>query len=166
MNKRLINKKLTNKRLVNKKLRNRGATLLAAGALVCGSSLTLGATDAAAAGWTFDKSAVSANGSFTIAAYYDGTYAGLMEWNADPIDASNIPGDAFRVLDRLADGWGMEATMISPVTGRVATTRGHAAVYYSPWNTGNLTEGTAVYIQLCAVKGDYSACSLAYSGRA
>ncbi|MER5184579.1 hypothetical protein ABT009_40810 [Streptomyces sp. NPDC002896] len=151
---------------MRKRLRNRVATLLAASALMCGSSLTLGATNAAAAGWTFEKGAVSSNGSFSIGAYYNGTYAGAMVWNADPLNGGSIPGDAFQVVDRLSDGRGMEATMISPTTGRVATTRGHEATYYSPWNTGNLDEGTPVYIQLCAVKGDYADCSLAYSGHA
>jgi hypothetical protein len=110
---------------------------------------------------------VSETGSFTIAAYYNGTYAGLMEWNADPIvfPDMTIPGDAFQVLDRLSDGCGMEATMISPEY-RMATTRGHSAVYYSPWQTDDLDEGAKVFIQLCAVKGDYSSCSLTYSGHA
>lgn len=56
--------------------------------------------------------------------------------------------------------------MISPVTGRVATTHGHSATYYSDWNSGNLAEDTTVYIQLCAVKGTTEDCSAAYSGHA
>ena len=149
---------------MSKRLRNRVVTLLAASALFVGGSVTLGATNAAAADWTFKKSAVSSNGSFTIAAYKSGTYAGVMVWNADP--SGSIPGDAFQVVDRLGDGWGMEASMIHPTTGRVATTRGHSAVYFSPWNSGNLTEGTDVYIQLCAVQGTSADCSLAYGGHA
>ncbi|CAM5300414.1 hypothetical protein SGLAM104S_05399 [Streptomyces glaucescens] len=52
-----------------------------------------------------------------------------MDWTADPIvfPDMTIPGDAFQVLDRLSDGYGMEATMISPKC-RMATTRGHSAV--------------------------------------
>lgn len=88
-----------------------------------------------------------------------------MTWNADP-GCCGIPGDAFPVADVYGDGWGMEASMISPVTGRVATTRGHSATYYSDWNSGNLAEGTTVYIQLCAVKGTTEDCSAAYSGHA
>ncbi|MCX4973127.1 hypothetical protein [Streptomyces sp. NBC_00620] len=145
--------------------KSRVFTLLAASALLAGGSLTVGATNAAAADWTFSKSAVSDNGSFSITSYYNGTYAGAMVWNADP-GCCGIPGDAFQVVDVLSDGRGMEAKMVSPVTGRVATTRGHAATYTSPWNTGDLTEGTAVYIQLCAVVGTYADCSLGYSGRA
>ncbi len=77
----------------------------------------------------FEKSAAAENGSFSITAYHTGTYAGLMDWTADPIvfPDMTIPGDAFQVLDRLSDGYGMEATMISPEC-RMATTRGHSAV--------------------------------------
>ncbi|MFE7767221.1 hypothetical protein [Streptomyces sp. NPDC057438] len=148
-------------------MNKRFATLLAACAFTVGSSLTLGAGHAQAESFTFEKSGVSSEGSFTIAAYYNGTYAGLMEWRGDPIpdDPEHEPGDAFRVLDRLSDGYGMEATMISPEYRR-ATTRGHSAVYHSPWQSGDLTEGTKVFIQLCAVKGSYESCSLAYSGHA
>ncbi|MFJ4848344.1 MULTISPECIES: hypothetical protein [unclassified Streptomyces] len=146
------------------KLRNRVVTLLAATALVGGTSLTLGATNAAAANFTFSKSAVSSSGSFTIAAYNNGTYAGLMEWNADPVDDN--PGDAFRVSDWLGDGFGMEARMVDPSTGRSATTRGHDAKYTSGWNSGNLDEGTLVFMQLCAVQGLSEHCSLAYQGHA
>ncbi|MFG2344810.1 hypothetical protein [Streptomyces phaeochromogenes] len=149
---------------MRKRLRNRVVTLLAASTLLVGGSVTFGATNAAAASWTFEKSAVSSTGSFTIAAYNSGHYAGIMEWNADPV--GNIPGDAFQVGDFYGDGWGMEASMISPVTGRVATTRGHSATYYSDWNSGNLAEGTAVYIQLCAVQGSTEDCSAVYSGHA
>ncbi|MEV3857897.1 hypothetical protein AB0J38_26660 [Streptomyces sp. NPDC050095] len=150
---------------MKKNLRNRLATLLAASALIGGTTLTLGASDAAAASdWTFSKGGVDSEGGFTIAAYYHGNYAGVMVWNADPV--GSIPGDAFQVGDVGSDGWGMEASMIVPTSSRTATTRGHAAVYYSQWNTGNLDEGTAVYIQLCAVKDAYSSCSLAYGGHA
>ncbi|MGX5182350.1 hypothetical protein ACWKT5_05880 [Streptomyces avermitilis] len=148
---------------MKKRLRTRAITFLAASALTGATSLTLGAPDAAAASWTFEKTTV-VDGSFAIAAYYNGTYAGIMEWNEDP--NGPIPGDAFRVSDYNADGYGMEATMISPVTGRVATTRGHASPYTSAWNTGDLAEGTTVYIQLCAVKGDAFSCSFSYSGHA
>ncbi|MFD5075464.1 hypothetical protein [Streptomyces sp. NPDC058371] len=150
---------------MRKQLRNRVVTLLAASALFIGGSVTLGATNAAAADWTFEKGAVSADGSFSIAAYNSGTYAGAMVWNADP-GCCDIPGDAFQVVDRYADGWGMEASMIDPTTGRVATTRGHSSPYSSPWNSGNLAEGTTVYIQLCAVQGSSWDCSIAYSGHA
>ncbi|KRD17602.1 hypothetical protein ASE41_23345 [Streptomyces sp. Root264] len=140
-------------------------TLLAASALFAGSCLTLGATDAAAADWTFKKSSGD-DGSFSITAYNpSGTYAGAMVWNANP-GCCDIPGDAFQVIDRLSDTWGMEAKMIVPVTGRKATTRGHEAVYTSPWNTGDLTEGASVAIQLCAVKGTSSHCSIGYTGHA
>ncbi|GGQ97450.1 hypothetical protein ACIRPJ_33265 [Streptomyces asoensis] len=148
------------------KMKSRIATLLAATAMTVGASVTLGTTDAAAASWTFQKSSVSSDGSFSIVAYNDGSYAGVMVWNADP-GCCDIPGDAFNVYDKLADGWGMEASMIIPISAdRVATTRGHGAGYTSPWNTGNLAEGTEVAIQLCAVKGEAFSCSAAYTGHA
>ncbi|WP_446045307.1 hypothetical protein [Streptomyces olivaceus] len=150
---------------MNKRLTRRAGTLLATSALLFGTSVMLGATEAAAAQWTFKKVAVSSNGSFSIGAYNNGTYAGAMTWNADPV-TGGAPGDSFQVVDRLSDGWGMEAHMTSPVSGRTATTRGHTAVYYSPWNTKDLTEGTSVYIQLCAFKGSSERCSVAYSGHA
>ncbi|MEV0223129.1 hypothetical protein [Streptomyces sp. NPDC050704] len=150
---------------MTRRLRSRFGTLLAASALFVGGSVTVGATNAAAVDWTFSKSAVSADGSFSITSYYGGAVAGVMKWNADP-GCCGIPGDAFQVADRLSDGRGMEAKMISPATGRVATTRGHAATYVSPWNTGDLAEGTTVQFQLCAVVGIYSTCSLGYGGHA
>ncbi|MER6564350.1 hypothetical protein ABT300_42895 [Streptomyces sp. NPDC001027] len=74
------------------KMRDRFATLLAATVMTVGASLTLGTTGAAAASWTFKKTAASSDGSFAIAAYNDGAYAGVMVWNADP--SGPIPGDA------------------------------------------------------------------------
>ncbi|MFC8197996.1 hypothetical protein ACFWBR_36905 [Streptomyces sp. NPDC060006] len=145
--------------------KNRVLTLLAASALLAGSCLTLGATNAAAADWTFEKNGPEDDGSFQIVAYHpNGRVAGTMGWNADPLP--NIPGDAFSVTDVLADTWGMEAKMIVPVSSRKATTRGHEAIYTSPWSTGDLTEGARVAIQLCAVKGTSSHCSIAYTGHA
>jgi hypothetical protein len=149
---------------MNQKTRNRVGTFLATSALVLGTSLTLGATDAAAADFTFSKSSVSADGSFTVDVYYLGDLAGWMEWNGDP-DGSQ-PGDAFRVVDWSSDGFGIEARMIDPTPGRYATTRGETAIYYSGWNTGNLAEGTEVFIQVCAIKGTGSWCSIAYQGHA
>ncbi|MGQ4364251.1 hypothetical protein [Streptomyces sp. SAS_272] len=144
--------------------KNRVFTLLAASALLAGSCLTLGATDAAAADWTFTKSD-EGGGSFQIVARNaSGRVAGTMSWVADPLP--NIPGDSFSVTDVLSDTWGIEAKMVVPVTGRTATTRGQKAVYTSPWNTGDLREGAQVSIQLCVVKGTSSHCSIAYTGHA
>ena len=146
--------------------KNRVLTLLAASALLAGSFLTFGATNAAAADWTFKKTGPEDDGSFQIVAYNpSGKVAGVMNWNANPLPG-NIPGDAFYVYDALSDTWGMEAKMISPVTGRKATTRGHEAPYGSPYSTGDLREGTTVAIQLCVVKGTSSHCSIAYTGHA
>ncbi|MER5384012.1 hypothetical protein ABT040_27710 [Streptomyces sp. NPDC002688] len=149
---------------MNQKMRSRVGTFLATSALVVGTSLTLGATDAAAADFTFSKSGVSADGSFDVKVYYGGDHAGTMQWNGDP--SGSEPGDAFRVKDVLADGFGIEARMIDPTTGRYATTRGEPSPYTSGWNTGNLDEGTEVFIQVCAIKGTGAWCSIAYQGHA
>jgi hypothetical protein len=149
---------------MNQKMRSRVASFLAASVLVGGTSLTLGATDAAAADFTFSKSSVSADGSFKVEVYYGGDHAGTMEWNGDP--SGSEPGDAFRVVDWSADGFGIEARMVDPTTGRYATTRGEPSVYYSGWSTGNLAEGTEVFIQVCGIKGTGSWCSIAYEGHA
>ncbi|WP_328839500.1 hypothetical protein [Streptomyces europaeiscabiei] len=146
--------------------KNRVFTLLATSALLAGSSLTLGATNAAAADWTFAKHEGTGAGDFSATVRNpSGARAGALVWNANP-GCCGIPGDAFQVLDLLSDTWGIEATMIVPVTGRKATTRGREAPYTSPWNTGDLREGTKVAIQLCAVRGDSKHCSIAYTGNA
>ncbi|MEU5195239.1 hypothetical protein AB0G86_14455 [Streptomyces scabiei] len=139
--------------------KNRVFTLLAASALLAGSSLTLGVTNAAAADWTFKKDD-EGGGSFSIVAYNpSGQPSGVMEWVAE--------GDMFRVSDSRSDTWGLEAKMIIPAaTGRTATTRGKEAPYTSAWNTGDLREGAQVSIQLCVVKGTSSHCGLAYTGHA
>lgn len=146
--------------------KNRVLTLLAASALFAGSCLTLGATNAAAADWTFKKAGSETDGSFHIVAYNpSGEVAGTMDWDANPLPGGE-PGDAFRVSDHLEDSWGMEATMTAPVAGLKATTRGQAAPYRSPWTRRDLREGTPVSIRLCAVRGTSSHCGGVYSGHA
>ncbi|WP_329347344.1 hypothetical protein OG226_01070 [Streptomyces sp. NBC_01261] len=83
--------------------------------------------------------------------------AGTAEWWADP--SGSRPGDALTATDILGDGYGIEAHLS---TGRVASTRGHDAIY-SVTATGNLTEGNTYTMWVCVVKGDYSKCSSTYS---
>ncbi|MGW1891563.1 hypothetical protein ACWCP6_15085 [Streptomyces sp. NPDC002004] len=142
--------------------KNRLITFLTTSALLAGASLTFGANNAAAADFTFEKGKLWDDGSFTVVAYNNGKYAGLAEWNADPgVDA---PGDALRAVDPLADGWGVEAHLLDP--SRVASTRGHDARYISPWKSGDIPEGTKVWVRLCMVKGDLEDCTIFYSGHA
>ncbi|MFF3612644.1 hypothetical protein [Streptomyces sp. NPDC002580] len=149
---------------MHQKTRARVGTFLATSALVLGTSLTIGATEAAAVDFTFSKSGVSSDGSFDVKVYYRGDLAGTMEWRGDPRDGD--PGDAFRVKDQAPDGFGILARMVDPTTGRYATTRGMSYPYTSGWDTGDLDEGTEVFIQVCAVKGTGEWCSIAYQGHA
>ncbi|MBL1087450.1 hypothetical protein JK359_36805 [Streptomyces actinomycinicus] len=93
-----------------------------------------------------------------------GSY-GYGYWNQDPGSCS--PGDSVLICDNKADGWGIEVYEYlsdgSPLDpfGPGATTRGHGAPYCSPWSTHNLAEGTQVYLDFYAVKGD----SKKYIGR-
>lgn len=48
---------------------------------------------------------------------------------------------------------------------RMATARGHAAVYPSGHKTGHIAEGTSITVTVCAVKGAKAQCGSAY-GRA
>lgn len=112
--------------------------------------------------FTFDFSGVSASGSFTVAAYNDGIYAGTATWNADPV--AGHPGDAMRAVDALADGWGIEAILQSPY--RVATTAGHNAPYYSPWKSGDIPEGQSVRMRVAIFKGGATHLSSYYTGHA
>jgi hypothetical protein len=73
---------------------------------------------------------------------------GKFQWSQDP-NGSN-PGDAFRVTDSKADGWGVEASMGD---GRYATTSGHNSPYTSRWSTGNLPEGNTYKIWVYLERG-------------
>ncbi|MGV9349473.1 hypothetical protein ACWDSD_32695 [Streptomyces spiralis] len=117
---------------------NRSAALIASAALLAGGTLIAGASSAAAAnmgGALYDDDLV---------------YRGSWEWNQDPHDGE--PGDAFRVTDSVADGWGVEAVLEISPTPRVATTQGHSSPYTSPWATGDLPEGTDYTLSFYIVK--------------
>jgi hypothetical protein len=75
-------------------------------------------------------------------------------WSADP--ANGLPGDATMACDTAADGWGIRVTLSSVPTHRWVTTQGHASPYCTPWQTGNLPEGTAVTITVEQVKKNSS----------
>ncbi|WP_338682102.1 hypothetical protein QD712_06595 [Streptomyces acidiscabies] len=95
--------------------------------------------------------------------YLDGVYAGQVWWSQDPggdldSDGSTDPGDALIAHDTVSDGYGIEATLRTSDSHKV-TTRGHGAPYWSPWGTGNLTEGDTYYGDACVVKGTFSSCA-------
>ncbi|MEU6293766.1 hypothetical protein [Streptomyces erythrochromogenes] len=145
------------------KRKRRIATLVAATTLFVGGMGTVGAGTAAAdPSFTFKYSGVGPNGGFTVAVYNNGRYAGLAEWNADP--AGGHPGDAMRAIDVLSDGWYVEAIMQTP--HRVATTKGHPAVYLTPWKTGDLPEGRSVKMRVVISNGSSTYLSSYYTGHA
>ncbi|WP_433544528.1 hypothetical protein ACQPZG_05015 (plasmid) [Streptomyces sp. CA-294286] len=133
---------------------------------LAGTMLITSATSASAdPNFTFNVERSGKN--YSIEVYNNRVRAGFADWNADP-DKSvtpDIPGDALQVRDVLSDGWGIEAIAVAQVGGsgyRMATTRGHNAVYVSDWKTGNLKENTPIVVQVCAVKGSKSHCGSAY----
>ncbi|OIK01398.1 hypothetical protein [Streptomyces colonosanans] len=143
--------------------KRRIATLIASTALLVGGTVTMGAGTAAAdPNFTFKYSGTTSNGSFTVAVYNNGTYAGLAEWNADPV--SGHPGDAMRAGDVLSDGWYVKAILLSPY--RLATTQGHPATYLTPWKTGDLPEGQKVEMRVAISNGTTTYLSQYYTGHA
>ncbi|NJP44055.1 hypothetical protein [Actinacidiphila epipremni] len=133
---------------MNFEVRKKGIALVATVAAVSGLALTAGTVNASAA--TPKAVAPAASGILTVPIYNGSTWLGDFEWSANP-NGSN-PGDAFRVRDTVADGVGLRAELLTnPV--RVATTAGHNSPYTSPWNTGNLTEGSKWTVYVYSTKG-------------
>lgn len=138
----------------------RTATLLAATAMAVSISLGSGAgTAAAAPTLTYDVYWSQTNKSAIYYLYANGDYAGFVEWHADPVGST--PGDALRARDSSAEGWGVEATVSTITIGysRTASTRGEPSPYTTPWNTGNLEEGTKLRLTGCLVKGSEEVCT-------
>ncbi|WP_171163712.1 hypothetical protein [Streptomyces sp. I05A-00742] len=109
---------------------------------------TTGVSDRAAAGW---------DGSLTvhITSPRDGHDMGFVRWNADPQPAPDIPGDSLIAKDISPDGWAIEAELSN---GRVASTRGHKAIYMKVVS-GNLPEGHPYKLRGCVVKGSERKCT-------
>ncbi|MFF3726920.1 hypothetical protein ACFYYM_31650 [Streptomyces erythrochromogenes] len=144
-------------------MKRRVAALIASTTLFVGGMGTVGAGTAAAdPAFTFKCSSVGPNGGFTAAVYNNGRYAGLAEWNADPV--SGHPGDAMRAGDVLSDGWYVEAILQSPY--RVATTKGHPATYLTPWKTGDIPEGQSVKMRVAISNGSSTYLSSYCTGHA
>ncbi|MGO4427475.1 hypothetical protein AB4Z54_54425 [Streptomyces sp. MCAF7] len=94
------------------------------------------------------------NGRNVMVNLSGGVLAGYAEWRQDPRNGD--PGDAMRVHDRNADGYGIEATLT--YDGRMATTRGHDSPYPSPWTTGDLPEDRKYEMRVCVVRGTAEKC--------
>ncbi|ROP48033.1 hypothetical protein [Streptomyces sp. PanSC9] len=92
------------------------------------------------------------NKSATVYLYADGDYAGYVNWNADP-DSFGNPGDALRAHDGTADGYGVRGVTYDAfdrfVVERKVSTYGHSSPYTTSWNTGNLTEGSVLGLEVC-----------------
>ncbi|MFB6822810.1 hypothetical protein ACFCXA_14590 [Streptomyces virginiae] len=99
----------------------------------------------------------SGDGSFTmnLVSPTDGHDMGFARWNADPQPAPNIPGDSLIAKDISPDGWAVEAELS---TGRIASTRGHKAIYMKVVS-GNLPEGHAYKLRGCIAKGSERKCT-------
>ncbi|MGT2525842.1 hypothetical protein ACU4GG_00440 [Streptomyces nojiriensis] len=100
--------------------------------------------------------AMSADGSYTIniISPRDGHEMGFARWNADPQPAPDFPGDSLVAKDISPDGWAVEAELS---TGRVASTRGHKAIYIAI-ASGNLPEHPYM-LRGCIVKGSERKCT-------
>ncbi|WP_370413354.1 hypothetical protein [Streptomyces fradiae] len=104
-----------------------------------------------------ERAAMASDGSLTIhiSSPRDGHDMGFVRWNADPQPAPNIPGDSLIAKDISPDGWAVEAELSN---GRVASTRGHKAIYMKVVS-GNLPEGHAYKLRGCVVKGSERQCT-------
>ncbi|MGW7332704.1 hypothetical protein ACWGIU_29720 [Streptomyces sp. NPDC054840] len=103
------------------------------------------------------RAALEADGSYTmnLVSPTDGHDMGFARWNADPQPAPGIPGDSLVAKDISPDGWAVEAELS---TGRIASTRGHKAIYIKV-ASGNLPEGHAYKLRGCIVKGNERKCT-------
>ncbi len=120
---------------------HRGAVAFLAAGTLAGGMLTMGMSSA-------DAAAPRATGVVDTPLYNNlNQVVGHFQWSANP-NGTN-PGDAFRVKDSLADGWGIEADFGG---GRYATTAGHNSPYTSPWSTGNLPEHHTYRIPVSLVR--------------
>ncbi|WP_125616083.1 hypothetical protein [Actinomadura sp. WAC 06369] len=79
--------------------------------------------------------------------------AGYAHFNSDPTPL--IPGDALRVCDTEADGWGVIGWLVTN-EGQVirsATTQGRNSPYCTSWKSGNLPEDMYLTVIACKIKG-------------
>ncbi|CAG7649533.1 hypothetical protein [Actinacidiphila bryophytorum] len=136
---------------MNISVRRRGISLLASAALMAGGALAAGAGSAAAATPDAGPRVVSPHAVSTWDVYYNSTYRGTFQWSADP--SGSNPGDAMRVTDDAADGFGIEADLDTGSSIRVATTAGHDSPYTSAWATGDLPEGKQYTVYIYLVSG-------------
>jgi hypothetical protein len=134
--------------------------------LATGVVATAATPAAAVPTFTIDDSGMLSSGSRRLVVYTNGYMSGDIDWNANPLSATNTPGDALRARDLGEDGWGVKAWAIIPGETRTASTQGHPSPYSTGWITGDVKEDSWIQLQLCMVKGGDSYCSDWYSARA
>jgi hypothetical protein len=95
---------------------------------------------------------LQAPASASAASEYLWTSGGYGLWQADP--ASGDPGDSFKACDTTGDGWAISVAINYDGVARQDDTRGHNSGYCTPWNSGDIPEGTSVNILVEQVKSD------------
>ncbi|AQT70467.1 MULTISPECIES: hypothetical protein [Streptomyces] len=159
-------------------IHKRIGAVLGSSALFVGVALTAGAGtavadetgDLAPDSLSVSKSGIAGvtakawDGSLTLhlSSPQDGHNMGFVRWNADPQPAPDIPGDSLIAKDISPDGWAVEAELS---TGRIASTRGHKAIYMKVVS-GNLPEGNSYKMRGCVVKGSERKCTSWHTVRA
>ncbi|MGW1892206.1 hypothetical protein ACWCP6_18385 [Streptomyces sp. NPDC002004] len=124
-------------------------TALAAGLVLAGP-----VSSASAAPDVYFHTYTYTDGSARVEVFNNGEFAGYGSWAANPGDFGSSTGDTLIAYDKLADGYGIEATLND---GRTATTRGHSSPY-TDTTPGNLDEGAKRTLTVCLVKGTFSDC--------
>lgn len=79
-------------------------------------------------------------------------------FNQDPVESTNTPGDAIRACDFTSDGWAVTTYLDIGSNGtwdRTATTAGQPSGDCGAWETGNIAEGTKVTIKACNTKAGH-----------
>ncbi|CAL9325515.1 hypothetical protein [Streptomyces sp. SudanB182_2057] len=141
------------------RMRKRLGVVLGTAALFAGTALVSAEPAAAAEIPSLDEFSFTPTwptwGRIVMVNLTGGITAGYAEWRQDPLNGN--PGDAMRVHDMNADGYGIEAVLT--YDNRKATTRGHDSPYTSPWATGNLPEDRNYRMRVCVVRGDAEKCT-------
>ncbi|MEV7129133.1 hypothetical protein [Streptomyces sp. NPDC093260] len=138
------------------KTRGKKAASMAAAATALATGLVLAGPvgSASAAPDVYFITYTYTDGSARVEVYNNGDFAGYGAWAANPGDFGSSTGDTLIAYDKLADGYGIEATLSD---GRKATTRGHSSPY-TDVTTGNLDEGATRTLKVCLVKDTFSDC--------
>lgn len=139
-------------------MKNRLAAFAAAVSVAAGIVLAGGTAAQAAVGVKFSYGTLNYGPVISAERTAIDDYMGDAEWFQDP--SEYYTGDTIAAADYSADGYGIEAYLVS-TSGtllRTATTRGHSSIYID-YASGNLPENTKYFMYMCVVQGSYSNCS-------